>query len=386
MMEITAYSSSGITMKNRDEISLIRGMDVNLTDNLYFKVADSDAVRFYPFVKVATPPLRLDVFNPCDTDLESNTCSDQIFDITTNMACNFTWLVNSIEVQANCSCTASCYSYSPVSAGLYNITVVAGTPNENIWQTWNLNVTSSASNSETSASSGSSSGSGGGSGGTTGEMYENILKKEVKNKNVNKGMETSYHFEEEANAIESIKFISLKNAGQTSATIEVLKDRSSFADRNPSGEVYQHMNIWIGKIGFATPDNIEHAKIQFKVEKAWIKENDIVESSIYLCRYHDDAWNKLTTKKLDEDEKYIYFESETPGFSPFAITGNTEEELKIQLDTSYSQQDADGLNAFASEIDNSTLHADPDKNTPGMGFESVVTLLALAALIVRKRD
>jgi S-layer protein (TIGR01567 family) len=51
-MEITGVSESGITMKNSDSIGLDRGEDTTVMNNVSFKTADSDTVRFYPFVKV----------------------------------------------------------------------------------------------------------------------------------------------------------------------------------------------------------------------------------------------------------------------------------------------------------------------------------------------
>nr|WP_230625121.1 S-layer protein domain-containing protein [Methanosarcina mazei] len=55
-MEIGTISSSGITMKNEDSISLSRGNTISLMGNVSFKVADSNVLRFYPFVEVKSAP------------------------------------------------------------------------------------------------------------------------------------------------------------------------------------------------------------------------------------------------------------------------------------------------------------------------------------------
>ena len=176
----------------------------------------------------------------------------------------------------------------------------------------------------------SNSGGGGGGSGSSGEDYENIKVKDVVRKQIISNEETLYEFKEELNAIETIKFTALKNSGEISATIEVLKGRSSLVKSDPSGQVYQNMNIWVGKSGFATPNNIANVMVGFKVEKLWIEANGIVVSTISLCRYHDDVWNSLPTKKIGEDDKYIYLEAETLGFSPFSITGSAEEEVAAE--------------------------------------------------------
>jgi S-layer protein (TIGR01567 family) len=64
-MDISTISSSGITMKNEDSISLSSGNTVSLMGNVSFKVADSSVLRFYPFVEVETTPTdQLDIETP----------------------------------------------------------------------------------------------------------------------------------------------------------------------------------------------------------------------------------------------------------------------------------------------------------------------------------
>lgn len=62
------------------------------------------------------------------------------------------------------------------------------------------------------------------------------------------------------------------------------------------------------------------AKIEFKVSKSWITDNNTNETTIMLNRYNGN-WTVLPTTKLNEDEVFFYFEAETAGFSLFAISG-----------------------------------------------------------------
>lgn len=55
-MEMSTISSSGITMKNEDSISLTRGNTISLMGDVSFKVADSSVLRFYPFVEIKRAP------------------------------------------------------------------------------------------------------------------------------------------------------------------------------------------------------------------------------------------------------------------------------------------------------------------------------------------
>ncbi len=83
------------------------------------------------------------------------------------------------------------------------------------------------------------------------------------------------------------------------------------------------MNIWIGKLGFDSPENVKDMKIGFKVEKSWIAENGIDANDIKLYRYADGTWNALSTSMIVDDGEYVHFESQTPGFSPFAIAASS---------------------------------------------------------------
>ena len=50
-MEVSSISSSGITMRNSDSISLSRGNTIDIMGKLSFIVADADELRFAPIVE-----------------------------------------------------------------------------------------------------------------------------------------------------------------------------------------------------------------------------------------------------------------------------------------------------------------------------------------------
>ncbi|WP_342304251.1 Ig-like domain-containing protein [Methanolobus sp. ZRKC5] len=194
-----------------------------------------------------------------------------------------------------------------VSDGEYNDT-----------ETVTITVTKSSS---TSLTSSSSSGGGGGGGGSlsSGEKYENIIFKDYALKAVAKDTETVFSFYKENNSIVSLSFTSKLNGGQVKAVVEVLMGTSSQVSSSAPGNVYENMNLYIGsKLG---SDAIGNSKVNFKVEKSWIDDNDFDTSIIVLYRYFNDDWAQLPTEMTGNDEYYYYFTSTTPGFSPFAISG-----------------------------------------------------------------
>ena len=219
------------------------------------------------------------------------------------------------------------------------------------------------------SSSGSSGGGGGGSQ-NTGEEFENIDFKEYKIKSVVKDRETLFTFIEEDNPITSIVFTSRLNNGQVKAVVENLKGPTTLVNEVPSGEVYRNMNIWMGDAKFSS-DVIYGAEIAFKVEKEWIKNNDIKLEDVVLCRYSKGAWEYLDTTISEEDDTYIYFISNTPGFSPFAIAS-------FDLTESISQNET--LNSDVDIIDSENIQVEsPDEQTSHF---STFVLMGLMILLL----
>ncbi|WP_292484148.1 PGF-pre-PGF domain-containing protein [Methanohalobium sp.] len=187
--------------------------------------------------------------------------------------------------------------------------------------------------------------------------------------------------------INYVRFNALKNSGDISTTIEVLNDTSALVEDKPPGIIYRNVNMWVGKTGFATPENIENPVISFKVEKSWIKTNGINESDIKLLRFNGSEWSTLTTQKVNEDQDYIYFESETTGFSPFVITAMDTEDSDES--TSHDNEIAMETNETPEESTDTTNESDPESETndsnsiPGFGALIAIGLILVVYYIKR---
>jgi S-layer protein (TIGR01567 family) len=164
-------------------------------------------------------------------------------------------------------------------------------------------------------------GSSSGGGGSSGEDFYNIVLSETDRQSVFKNTSVSFIFDLEDNIVRHINFTALKSAGTIAAKVEMLNNTSTLVSTPPTHEAYKNLNIWVGNAGWATKRNIADATVVFTVDKSWITKNNIDESSIALYRYSDDNWSKLVTRKIAEDANSLQFEAETPGFSPFAVTG-----------------------------------------------------------------
>jgi len=77
--------------------------------------------------------------------------------------------------------------------------------------------------------------------------------------------------------------------------------------------------------------DISDARIRFRVEKEWLRDNNYDKNAISLHRFNgDNGWEKLPTSLLSENLEYITYEAISPGFSLFAITA-VPEDMKIAM-------------------------------------------------------
>ena len=202
----------------------------------------------------------------------------------------------------------------------YNYTLVPYNQNGLKGEAVSISLTTSSSSSSGGSSSSKSSSGGGGGGATSVEDLANVAVKDVNNQYLRINTNVTYEFTRPGNDILSVSFYSLKNSGEITSTIEVLNNRSKLVNTNPEGLVCKYINIWVGKAGFATSNNIKDARVKFKVNNSWMQEMGITTDDIKLQRYNGTAWEVLPTTLENNTTSYSIFEARTPGFSPFAIT------------------------------------------------------------------
>ncbi len=229
----------------------------------------------------------------------------------------------------------------------------------------------SSPSSSTSSATSSSAGGGSGGGGSDGEPPSNLALKEIDTENLVSKTPVSYGFNDPQNPVISINFTPLTNAGRTKATVELLNDTSVFVDF-PAGEyVYANFNLWVGLAGYATPSNIEDAEIVFRIPMEWFEEMGVTVSDIELKRYNEGVWTSLPTELLFEKQDYAYFRSQTPGFSPFAVTYNKPD---YSSPADISTEGVSGIETSSDAAQNDIL---PELSQNG-AFLLMITLLLLA--------
>ena len=278
------------------------------------------------------------------------------------------------------------------SAGTYDVSLTVSNADGSTSNTATIialgNSGSSDGNSDESGGGSSGSNSAGGSSGGAGgspEPAKNVKVKELSQAQITSGNPVKFNFPKNATAIVSISFDSKKTAGRTTAIVEMLKNKSTLTPATPDGEVCDYLNIWVGNGGYGTDKSIENAVICFKVEKSRIEGKSIDQSSITLNRYADKKWNKLPSTLLREDDRYLYFTARTPGFSPFAITGQPAEktnaiEILPEPETENPENDTQDM---ATDVEQPP---EPEEKTNSMpGFEVIYCVTGLLGAFLCKR-
>ncbi|WP_305891097.1 PGF-pre-PGF domain-containing protein [Methanolobus chelungpuianus] len=170
-------------------------------------------------------------------------------------------------------------------------------------------------------------GSSGSSGSSTrvsvspGQPPESVTSTYTAVKHVLGGSSVEYDLSGTGSPVIGISFYAKDNEGLVVAKVQVLSDKPEGIP-NPPGNSYQLMSIDVGSQGTISIHNADNILILFKVNRQWIEENNIDVSTIRMTRFHEGQWNNLPTYKEREEDDYIYFYSETPGFSIFEVVGD----------------------------------------------------------------
>jgi PGF-pre-PGF domain-containing protein len=347
-----------------------------------------DNWTFEGFVQVndtdTTPPV---IDNPDDIQIEQGATGSITWVVTEINPDKYWVLRNSTEVNST-EVVESPKDYQneaelavPINTstlGISNYTIFANDTSGN-WTSDQVNITVVKKQIVDDSKSG---GGGGGGGGTSGEEYKNIEVSETEREYVNKDSKVSYSFDLEGNIIRNINFTGKTSSGRIAAKIDTLKDTSSLVDHAPPGKVFKNMGIYVGNLGWASPNNIAHPTISFIVHKSWVNENKIDKSTITLNRYSDGKWDPLETDLIDEDPNSLYFESKTPGFSQFAVTG---------IEASAAQGGEGGVVAeptIVVERKEPVTEQTPDeKDTgiPGFSLLTGVTIMLVVMQLLRRK-
>jgi len=282
------------------------------------------------------------------------------------------WDVNNDGVEDS---NEASFVYTYTSRGTYTVNLTVSNAKGTVSKTATIDV-------ERKSSGGSSGGGGGGSP----EPARNVETKELSQAYITNGKAIKFDFAKNATCVMYVSFDSKKTAGKTTTIVEQLKGKSALVSELPEGEVYKSINVWVGNSGFATSKNIENPVIGFKVAKAWVQDKKIDPLSITLNRYSDKEWEQLPANLSGEDDEFLYFTAEVPGFSSFAITGTAKGLSKENTTESGPEQETrfadEDMKNMGEEGEQSAVQGE---DTKAPGFEIVYGIICLSAIFLYKR-
>ena len=125
--------------------------------------------------------------------------------------------------------------------------------------------------------------------------------------------------------MDSVKFTPTTNLEEVKVTIIKLKDKPEeiIDPLQKNLSVYKYLDIKLtANDTYVEEADLKSLEFKFKVEKTWINNNKIDKETIKLIRYHDSEWQNLSTTLNNENETYVYYTAESPGFSTFAVVGS----------------------------------------------------------------
>jgi PGF-pre-PGF domain-containing protein len=263
-------------------------------------------------------------------------------------------------------------TYEYTSPGTYDVTLTATNENGTASKTITIDV-----NKEHSGGSSHSSGGGGGTGGSP-EPQKNVEVKELSQVFITNGKAIQFDFTKNATCVVYVGFDSKKTVGKTTTIAEQLKNKSTLVTNLTEGEVYKYFNVWVGNSGYVSQENVENPVIGFKVEKAWLEDNNIEQDSITLYRYSDKIWQQLPVSLLNEDSSYLYYTADVPAYSFFAITG-TAAAQQVNAENTTQIASEERATGEAQSQNNETQKPESDQT----GLEPILSgLIAIVAIAV----
>ena len=122
--------------------------------------------------------------------------------------------------------------------------------------------------------------------------------------------------------IASIEIFAAMDQYYTRISVSTYKEKPRWVvfDDAP-GKIYRYF-----KIRYSKPNTyITKAKITFRVNGTWLRDNDVDPASVVIYRLSESKeWEKLDTTPERAENGTIYYTAETPGFSWFAVSAKED--------------------------------------------------------------
>ncbi len=135
------------------------------------------------------------------------------------------------------------------------------------------------------------------------------------------------------------------NIGRERVTVVTQRLNGSEIDisiREQLGNVFHYIEIEFQNLN--EEEAVLPSIVEFRVSKSWLDKNGFDKKSVILFRYHN-KWQALDAEIIKETDGYVYYRSDVPGFSLFAITAQKKPTASI------SEEDSKDITKESSDSD-----------------------------------
>ncbi len=196
------------------------------------------------------------------------------------------------------------------------------------------------------ATTSSSGGGGGGGAAATSAKQTNIISK------ITPASPASINVEIKDASVSRITIETRESVSDIKVVTEKLDARPQ-GIKEPSGKAFRYLNITTS----LNASSVSLVRIKFSVNKTWMMNNSLAAADMFLARYSNETWNRLRTRNIMENTTYYEYESESSGFSIFAIAGEkTVNITKITMPANETMN-ATAANITGIQCKNATTHA-----------------------------
>jgi len=253
-----------------------------------------------------------DGFNS-DSNATVNVTIDTVIPVL-SFSCSPTSVSSGQTITCTCSATDTLDPSPAVSFTANPTTSSAGTQDTTCTATDSAGNSATATVSYTVTSSGGG-GSAGSSGGVSNQVQGQYKKKVWAS--INAGETATVRIETGKIGVTGLSFE--VDATALGAWVKVERKQSTPSGiQSFNGEMYRIIEI--------TERNLDQVisapiTITFNVEGVWLESNDLSEEDIRLYRYNRGEWRELETFAGEEEDGFIQYTAQSPGFSYFVIGG-----------------------------------------------------------------
>jgi PGF-pre-PGF domain-containing protein len=171
----------------------------------------------------------------------------------------------------------------------------------------------------------------------------------------------------------SVQTITVETAeNQTSFEITVEKYSEKPDDVEEAEDTYNYLEIDVS----ASDEEIQNTSIEFSVNRSFAENHDVI-----LSRHHNQVWNDLPTRPVEQEGKEWTYKASSSGFSYYAVRGTEksqdQKEQQTQENQSMNENSSNKTGKLTSNISDSENQSSVSENNLNPESRKLPTYVAI---------